>query len=109
MNATDWPCANYAKPATCLTAPSSVTGRCDFCSAQANAASLSQSTAPEGGPASALDEARRNLKVAEGTYWEGPQANSDFAQTCLLASIAHSLSDIAESLRLVEGRGGDRP
>ena len=36
--AADWPCANYAAPVTCLTAPSTVTGRCDFCRDQATAA-----------------------------------------------------------------------
>jgi hypothetical protein len=30
-----WPCANYRRPVTCLTAPSSEPGRCDFCAEQA--------------------------------------------------------------------------
>jgi hypothetical protein len=33
-----WPCDNYKAPLTCLTAPSSVTGRCDFCRDVATAA-----------------------------------------------------------------------
>ncbi|RCK68291.1 hypothetical protein DT076_16725 [Desertihabitans brevis] len=37
LRAALWPCDNYAAPRTCLTAPSSEPGRCDFCSEQASA------------------------------------------------------------------------
>jgi hypothetical protein len=38
MLAAAWPCANYRAPMTCLTAPSSDTGRCDWCRTQAEPA-----------------------------------------------------------------------
>lgn len=33
-----WPCDNYLRPTTCLTAPSAVGARCDFCREQSIAA-----------------------------------------------------------------------
>lgn len=33
-----WPCDNYIAPVTCLTAPSSGSGRCSWCRSQATAA-----------------------------------------------------------------------
>ena len=35
-------------------------------------------------------EAERLIAVAEGTYWEGPTAQAEFAQTCLAAAQAHA-------------------
>lgn len=46
-----------------------------------------------------IGEARRNLDVAEHSDWNGgPDAPVAYAQTALLASIAHSLIVIAEAL-----------
>lgn len=53
----------------------------------------------------AIEQAKHDLLVAQSTHWQGPEAQVEFAQTALLASIAASLIDIAETLRIIESRG----
>lgn len=40
-------------------------------------------------------EAERSLAVAESTYWEGPDARIEFAQTALMAAQAHATLALA--------------
>lgn len=35
-------------------------------------------------------EAERNLKVAEGCYWQGPTADTEFVQICLRTAQVHA-------------------
>jgi hypothetical protein len=78
-----WPCANYTAPVTCLTAPSSGTGRCDWCRDQAAAARA------EGGRAALL-------QAANDTTTNGPKVE---LYVPIHESIALWLRDRAAALR----------
>ena len=56
-----WPCANYTTPVTCLSAATTRTGRCDFCTSQARDAVTE---------ARAETEALRARVEAEAAQWE---------------------------------------
>lgn len=56
-----WPCDNYRSPVTCLTAPSSETGRCDFCRTQGSTAEAQALWDAAGRLDSLLRKAARHL------------------------------------------------
>ena len=93
-----WPCANYAAPVTCISAPSSATGRCLFCYTMTR-------EAVERERAETKDRIARAIERQRNTHWQQHLSDHPFAdaRSCPADYAAHDAYLAAFKIALAEG------